>query len=542
MRPAHYSRCWLATLLLAYGLFAAAAAPAEELLTVAEKTDYQATSRHAEVMAFCQALGKQSPLVRQISMGKSNEGRDLPLLILSDPPIATPEEARRSGKIVVMAFANIHAGEVEGKEAMQMLARELTLPQGHPLLKKLVILINPILNADGNEKIDPKHRAHQGGPTGGVGLRENAQGLDLNRDFVKLRSPEIRALVDCFNRWDPWLIVDCHSTNGTFHRFLITYDGPRHPSTDPAIHKLSQTELLDEIRRRFEAQSPYKGFFYGFFTQDRTSWYGYPPQPRYGIQYVALRNRLGILSEAYTYADFKDRVAATKAFVLSNFQYVVDQEAFLRRLLPAADQRSANLGMEADRSHDLVLHYKVVPLPGRYDVLGYVEEVKDGKRVPTSQTKDYPVTYLGGTEPTLTVKRPWAYVIPPEQRAIIETLQRHGVELHELTEPKEVEAEITLVNQLRQAERPFQNVRLLTTQQTTKRTAAVNLPSGSIIVPMKQRLGTLAGVLLEAESEDGFLTWNLFGESVKEGADYPVVRILQPMEWSTRPLPSLNQD
>ncbi len=102
-----------------------------------------------------------------------------------------------------MAFANIHAGEVDGKEALLALARDLTDKKGHPLLKDLVILLVPILNADGNEKIDPKNRPGQNGPTDGVGIRENAQGFDLNRDFVKLDSPEVRALVKLFNTWDP---------------------------------------------------------------------------------------------------------------------------------------------------------------------------------------------------------------------------------------------------------------------------------------------------------------------------------------------------
>ena len=92
-----------------------------------------------------------------------------------------------------------------------------------------MILLVPILNADGNEKIDPKNRPGENGPADGVGTRANAQGLDLNRDFVKLESPEVRALVKLFNAWDPALVVDCHTTNGSKHRYTLTYDGPRYP-------------------------------------------------------------------------------------------------------------------------------------------------------------------------------------------------------------------------------------------------------------------------------------------------------------------------
>ena len=140
--------------------------------TVAEKSDFKATSRHADVVGFCEALAKNLPNARLADIGKSREGRTLPLLILSDPPIATPEEAeriaRRDQKAVVLAFANIHAGEVDGKEALLMLARDIATDPKKTLLKKLIVLIVPILNADGNERIDINNRKAQNGPPDGV--------------------------------------------------------------------------------------------------------------------------------------------------------------------------------------------------------------------------------------------------------------------------------------------------------------------------------------------------------------------------------------
>src|SRR5437870_4253270 len=90
-------------------------------------------------------------VVRLGELGTSFEKRKLPLLILADPPIAAPEEAAASGKLVVFAMGNIHAGEVDGKEGLLMLARDLATAKERPLLKHLVIVIAPIFNADGNE-------------------------------------------------------------------------------------------------------------------------------------------------------------------------------------------------------------------------------------------------------------------------------------------------------------------------------------------------------------------------------------------------------
>src|SRR5262245_42939434 len=110
---------------LAFVFLLSTSLPAEPPQTVAEKSDYKATSRHADVMDFCQQLAKESKLVRLGELGTSNEGRKLPLVIVADPPVSNAEEAKKSGKLVVFALANIHAGEVDGKEALLMLARDI---------------------------------------------------------------------------------------------------------------------------------------------------------------------------------------------------------------------------------------------------------------------------------------------------------------------------------------------------------------------------------------------------------------------------------
>ena len=265
----------LALTLLALGFYTSVARSENPtrppLQTIAEKTDYKATSRHADVLDFCERLKKLSPLVRLGELGTSGDGRSLPLIILADPPVSSPEEAAKCGKLVVLAMGNIHAGEVDGKEALLMLARELATAKDKPLLKDLVLVFAPIFNADGNEKISKEHRREQAGPAEGVGVRENAAGLDLNRDFIKLDSPEVRALVRFFTQWDPALFIDCHTTNGSHHRYTITYEGPVCPAGDAGMIALVRDNLLPEVGRRLEKRSGYKSFFYGKFSPDHSA-------------------------------------------------------------------------------------------------------------------------------------------------------------------------------------------------------------------------------------------------------------------------------
>lgn len=189
---------WYFVLLLCLPTFSNASGgdPPVSLLTKAELSDFRATARHAEVVTLLDRLAAASSLARRGSLGTSGEGRDLPLLILSDPPVENAAQAReqmeKAGKLLVLAIGNIHAGEVDGKEALPMLARDLLLSEDREMLKDLVFAIAPIYNADGNEQVSVDNRPGQKGPAEGMGRRENAAGLDLNRDFIKLEAPETR--------------------------------------------------------------------------------------------------------------------------------------------------------------------------------------------------------------------------------------------------------------------------------------------------------------------------------------------------------------
>jgi dipeptidyl aminopeptidase/acylaminoacyl peptidase len=503
--------------------------PAEpELLTVAEKSDYKATSRHADVMDFCEQLKKLSPLIRLGELGKSGEGRKLPLVILADPPVRTPEEATRSGKLVVFGMANIHAGEVDGKEALLMLARELATAKEKPLLKDLILVFAPIFNADGNERISKENRREQAGPAEGVGIRANAAGLDLNRDYIKLDSPEVRALVRFFNQWDPAVFIDCHTTNGSHHRYTITYEGPVCPAGDAKLIALVRDEMLPEVGKRLEKRGGYKSFFYGNFSRDRSRWETVPAIPRYGTHYVGLRNRIGILSESYSYAPFRDRVLGTRDFVRSIFEYAAENKEKIRAVLRDARK---------EKEH-IALRHRMTPLPGRTTVLGFEEERKDGRTVATDRPKDYTLEYLGVAQPTLSVNRPYAYLIPASWTKVVENLQRHGLTVEELREDIELDLEIYKIDKLIQT--VIYQKRQLIEVETTSRKEARRIAAGTVLVRTNQPLGTLAAYLLEPQAEDGLAAWSFFERGVGEGKDYPVLRLPAKTPLTTgpvRPLP-----
>ncbi len=523
--PAPARQCVLSALFLL--TFAAGARAADApLLTVAEKSNYQATSHYTDVVDFCQRLAKQSPIVRLGELGTSVEGRKLPLVILADPPVATPEEAAKSGKLVVFVMANIHAGEVDGKEGVLMLARDLATAKDHPLLKNLVLVIAPIFNADGNERMTKTNRPQQVGPAEGAGVRVNAQGLDLNRDYVKLESPEVRALVRFFNRWDPAIVVDCHTTDGSFHRYLITYEGGRCPAGDSRLTAFVRDEALPDIGRRLEKRSGYHSYFYGNFSPDRSRWETVPATPRYGTHYVGLRNRIAILTESYSHASYKDRVLASRDFVRSICEYAAANRDKIEKLLAEVRRDAIRAGKNPKEDDRIVLRQKAAPVGRPHQLFGYIEERKDGRRFATAQPREYELTYWGGTEPTLSVRRPYAYLFPAALDKVVEDLQRHGITVEELREDIELNVEAYHVDKVHRA-RAFQKHALVSLDATPRKESR-RVPAGTILVRTGQALGPLAAYLLEPQSEDGLVTWNFFDAVLQEGQDFPVLRLPAP--------------
>ena len=522
MAPMRIGRMMIGVVGAAVLAASAGAGPPDELLTVAERSGFRATARHAEVVALCERLAARSPAVQLAELGKSGEGRSLPLMIVADPPVRTPAEARASGKLVVFLFGNIHAGEVCGKEGLPILVRELTDRPGHPLLQDLILLVAPIYNADGNERVSKDNRPGQVGPADGMGQRANAAGLDLNRDFMKLEAPETRALVRLLNDWDPALTVDTHTTNGSHHRYTLTYDGPKNPAGDPGIVAYSRRSLFPSLTAAFKRATGHDSYFYGNFESDHTRWTTYPSTPRFGTTYIGLRDRLSILTEAYSYAPYDVRVYATRDFCRLACEFAAAHRDEIRALLNAARARAER----ADPARRVAIRSKPRALPAPVAILGYVERPgPNGRPASTGEPKDYPCAVEGDFEPTVVVPRPSAYVVPPDQPRVVDLLQAHGIRLERLDAPARRRVTVDRVDALARSPRAFEKHNLLDVTATTPRAEDRDLPAGTVLVPTAQPLGNLAAYLLEPRSDDGVAAWGLHDGDLAPGRDFPIGKV-----------------
>ena len=545
-------------------------------LTRAERTNFAETSHYDDVIAFIDSLRLLGARITTGSIGKTIEGRELPYVIASRPLVATPADARRLGRPIAYVQANIHAGEVEGKEAMQALLRDLLFDKRKNVLDSIVLIVQPIYNADGNEKWGPqaRNRGAQNGPEL-VGTRQNASGWNLNRDYVDADAPETRGAFAMLNAWNPDLFMDLHTTDGSIHGYDLTYAPPLTPTAVNVIPYA--TKMLAEIRKRMLEREGFYVNDYGDFSRPGVprgargagrgpgrgapgagfggrgpsleqiiadsipangwAFSTYESLARYGTNYYGLRNRIGILSEAFSHDPFARRVASTYDFVSEILSYVAEHRSEIMALGRRGDANVAAWAKSPGSSPRLALKSRMdttrienvrveelVPLTDSAK-----REAGMGNRQRTGIIKLVRMPVTASFAPTLTSTLPFAYTFDSATaRALLPILAIHGIAIEQLDAPARVTAQSFGVDSVIDRGRS-ETSRMLkdVTGQWSAATTRI-LPAGSYVVRAGQPRGLAAFYLLEPESEDGLMQWSFFDGLVAPHAPFPVARLTAP--------------
>jgi hypothetical protein len=539
-----------------------ARAPRDELRTVAETSDHRRTSLHADVVdyiarlrALCVDAGVTTLDVQE--MGVTPGGRHLPVLVFSADgrftPEAAHEAANREGRPVVLILCNIHAGEVEGKEAALMLAREITLGGLGRLATGATLVLVPIYNADGNDLISTENRVidlrlmdGQTGPDEGVGTRYTGEGLNLNRDYTKMEAPETRLLSALFGKWNPHIVVDSHTSNGSPHAYALTYDTSHTLLSGPPEPILyTRDRLLPAIEQGLLNRTGLRTWFYGNFrdNDDPTSgWETYPGLPRYGSHYRGLTGRLDILLEAYSYDSFEDRIRSTYEV----FVEILDQVAARGREIVSVCARAVADTVARGRSPQpddvvginygvprrlddgaLVYDYPAYPL-WRAEIAAWSADEMRARKLTGGELTYWECDFLARFLPTISVRRPRAYVFPADRGDVADFLRAHNIEVGVVgpcAEERLVERYVVLAKEPTHSPDVGYDERVETVLHVRRETLETELDGADFQVDMAQPLANLAIYLLEPESDDGMARWGHF-DHCEPGDVFPVRRVL----------------
>jgi hypothetical protein len=488
--------------------------------TRAERTRWHETADYDETMRYCRQLEAGSRWVKLLSFGTSGQGRDLPLLVVSRDRAFTPEEARATGKPIVLIQNGIHSGEIEGKDASLMLVRDMAVLQTRAsLLDSCIVLVMPIYSADAHERSSRWNRINQNGPDE-MGWRTTPIGLNLNRDYLKAEAPETRAfLANLYTTWWPDLLVDDHTTDGADYQHDVTYAIPHGPTVPVPIERWCVDAFEGRVIPRLAAMghlpAPYLDFQKDGDPRSGIAFGASPP--RFSTGYAPLQARAAILVETHMLKPYGVRVMATYDLLAALLE---ELRAHPRALTGAVHEAERLAAKRPGREVALTSHLTdtSVPFPYKGRAWRWETSAVTGGRI--ARWSDAPwdtiLPLYREMAAGATVIAPAGYLVPREWDAAIALLQRHGVLVRRLAQPWRDTVEVTRIAEWSADPQPHEGHHVITVKrvEVTRRERAFR--PGDAWVPLDQRGSLLAMNLCEAQAPDGFLAWNFFDTALEQ--------------------------
>lgn len=493
-----------------------------DLVTDFEKSGGKQSPDYAHVIDYVHRLDQASPWVRVESYGRSPEGRDMQVLIVDSHGRFTPAKAHSGDNVVVLVQAGIHSGEIDGQDAGLMLIRAMAVDKTlASLLDHVTLLFIPMFNIDGHERRSAYNRPNQNGPEV-QGFRANATNLNLNRDYLKADTPEMRAWLSLFNKWQPDFFVDCHVTDGADYQYVVTYTAEMWATTDSAVAAWTKNRYVPAMSKQMAAAgfpvSPYVNFRKG--NDARSGIEAAPSTPRFSTGYCALRDRPALLIETHMLKDYATRVKGTYAMLQQSLAVIGSEHARLRSVIAAADARAAALEKQTLPVTFEVNHDDSVMI----DFLGVdcheeTSDITGGKFMRFGKTpQTIKIPFFSTPRVTGTAVVPAAYIIPAAWTVVIDRLAAHGVKFTRLDSATTLDVATYRFSNAVWEAKPFEghhSIKYDLTPVTEKMTFA----PGSVVVDTAQPLGRVIVNLLEPAAPDALVRWG-YMDSCFEQKEY----------------------
>ncbi len=508
------------------------------LSTFYENSGKLETPRYQATIDYCRQLDASSEMITYTSFGKSARGLDLPLLILDREGLSDPALIHAAGRTILLIQACIHAGECEGKDAGLMLMRNLASgDSGYGLLDNVSIIFIPIFNVDGHERFGPYNRINQNGPKE-MGWRTTATNLNLNRDFLKADTPEMQAWLAMFNKWLPDFFIDCHTTDGADYQYVLTYLMEIYGDMDEGLSGWCEKTFISRMEQHMK-RSGYPVFPYVEFRNwhdPRSGLYTEVAPPMLSQGYTALRNRPGLLIETHMLKPYQQRVEGTYECILTTLEILNKESKTFNSLVKKADMYACSES------------FLKTPFPLRFEtkkddstMVGFLGvEYTDVKSdisggdwfIYSKKPETFNIPYFSSTRPVLTVKLPYAYIIPAEWAAVIDRLKIHGIRTTTLTRDATINVTTCRLKNPKWQQNPYEGRHLMTNIEYDEIEETRTFPAGSLVIETMQPAGRIIPHILEPKGNGSYLYWGFFDavyEQKEYGESYVIEKIAREM-------------
>jgi hypothetical protein len=500
-------------------------------LTHFEKSSMTESPNYENTIKYFEKFQIKTPFVKIDTFGYSHQKRELKVVIVSKDKIFNPVEAKKKKKAIILIQNGIHPGEIEGKDACMLMLREMLITkEKEDLLKNVVILIIPVLNVDGHERRSPFNRPNQNGPKQ-TGWRTNALNLNLNRDYLKAESNEIKAFLNLFNNWLPDFFIDNHCTNGADYQYHITYSVPTHQNLDKDLVQFVKTKFLPSMISEVEKDGfivgPYMEFKGGVIENGILD-LAAPPRLSHG--YCAAQNRIGLLVETHSLKPFDNRVFSTKSMMEHTIRFISQNYSELITLNKQADFNPTKFYLLEKKKFPLVLvengKYDLYKFKGFQWYDEYSPIMGSTVRKYTKKPIEINIPIFNQCKSKIKITVPQAYLIPIEYQFVIDKLLLHNVKIFKCNDEFITEFERYRFSNLSFAKRPYEG-RFQVSFITEIFKEKIRINKNYYFVPTNQRTLRIIVHLLEPDGVDSLVSWGFFNH-IFERKEYAEAYVMEP--------------
>lgn len=499
-----------------------------------ESSGFLETVTYEECIGFSRQLADNSSLIQYIKIGESPQKRAIPMLIIDKDGLTKAQDIKNTGRSILFVQAGIHAGEPDGTDAMFMVLRDMVAHKQHlELLENVSILFIPSFNVDGLARMGPYNRINQNGPKE-MGWRTNSLNLNLNRDYMKADSPEMRAWLEIFNEYLPDLFIDCHTTDGADYQYVATYALETFGNMEEELTKWTkevyEPYLVTEMAKKDSPIFPYVTF--RNWHDPRSGLVRSVGTPMISQGYTALQNRVGLLIETHMLKPYKPRVFATKDMILATLEIMNKDSKRLMDLNHAADVKMSSSKHSPDK---LVIRYNVDYSDTAYvDFLGVEYDVvhsdlTGGDWFKYSDRKTtFNLQLFERNKVSEEVELPLAYIIPVEYQDVQDLIKAHGIQYRLSTEPKEIFIDTYKFSNQQWRSSSFEGRQGLSKFEIEEVQKKIKFEAGAMIIPVHQRALKVLVYLLEPKADNSLVNWGFFNSSM-ERKEYAETYVMEKM-------------
>ncbi len=485
-------------------------AAAQQVSTKFEQSNGTQTPTYAEIIQWWQQLDARSGKVKMLTMGLTDAGFPLHLVVVSNHGDHNFENIRRNNKRIILINNGIHPGEPDGIDASMLLARDIVTNK-YKLPDNVVLAFIPVYNIGGCLNRSANYRVDQNGPEE-FGFRGNSQNLDLNRDFIKCDSKDARAFTEIFHLLDPDVFVDNHVSNGADYQHVMTLLTTQHNKLGgvmgPYIKDEFEPALYTSMKTKGYDLVPYVNVWNDI---PDNGWPEYWDGPRYASGFAALWHTFSFVPETHMLKPYDQRVKATHALMQSFIEFTSVNSEKIKRLREET-KRSIQTAVEfpvswtLDKTQFKEVLYKGY-LSGRKpsDISGFPRLYYD-----RNQPYEKTVKIFNYFAAKTFIRKPSAYIIPQGWWKVTDLLQLNKVKMWQLKKDTTIEVEVYKIEDYKSSARPYEMHHLNTDVKTSTSTQSVLFKKGDWYIPMNQVANRFLMETLEPQAEDSYFAWNYF--------------------------------